>query len=168
MPRIVKEEELTEYLDASKPVSAFSMLDSPRSMFYHYMIQECALCLRFSPLSAEYPQLSVLVCPCDDRALLEGLLLDGTGIDPSAYSVAPAIKNGTAPHPDVPTFVVHGTIDDKVNIEQADDVVNAMKAKGLSVGTCLSSHSHSVECCSLPASPKLTSVGVCARSTRRV
>ena len=41
MPRIIKEEELTEYLDASKPVSAFSMLDSPRSMFYHYMIQEC-------------------------------------------------------------------------------------------------------------------------------
>jgi len=106
MPRIIKEEELTEYLDANKPVSAFSMLDSPRSMFYHYMIQE---------------------------ALLEGLLLDGTGIDPSAYSVAPAIKNGTAPHPNVPTFVVHGTIDDKVNIEQADDVVNAMKAKGLSV-----------------------------------
>ena len=75
------------------------------------------------------------------RALLEGLLLDGTGIDPSAYSVAPAIKNGTAPHPNVPTFVVHGTIDDKVNIEQADDVVNAMKAKGLSVGTCLPSQS---------------------------
>ena len=61
--------------------------------------------------------------------------MEGTGISPNEFSVAPAVKDGKAPNPDVPTFVVHGTIDDKVPIVQADDVVEAMKAKGLSVGT---------------------------------
>ena len=68
------------------------------------------------------------------RGILEDLLLNGTGIDPTAFSVAPAIKNGKAPHPNVPTFIVHGSIDDKVPIVQAEDVVNAMKENGLSVG----------------------------------
>lgn len=40
MNRIVKKEELEEYLDPSKPQSDSSPLDSPRSNFYHYMIQE--------------------------------------------------------------------------------------------------------------------------------
>jgi hypothetical protein len=41
MPRVIKEEELTEFLDPSKPISDATPLDHPRSMFYHYMIQEC-------------------------------------------------------------------------------------------------------------------------------
>jgi hypothetical protein len=68
------------------------------------------------------------------RGILENLLLDGTGIDPTEFSIAPAIKNGKAPHPKVPTYIVHGSIDDKVPIVQADDVVNAMKEKDLSIG----------------------------------
>lgn len=108
MDRIIEKEELTEYLDATKPMVDSCPLGCPRCKFYHYMIQE---------------------------GILEDLLLEGTGINPTEFSVAPAIKDGKAPHPDVPTFVVHGTIDDKVPIVQADDVVEAMKAKSLSVGT---------------------------------
>lgn len=68
------------------------------------------------------------------RGILEDLLLNGTGIDPTAFSIAPAIKNGQAPHPNVPTFIVHDSIDDKVPIVQAEDVVDAMKERGLSIG----------------------------------
>jgi len=106
MDRVIKTEELTDYLDASKPMVDSCPLGCPRCKFYHYMIQE---------------------------GILEDLLLEGTGINPTEFSVAPAIKSGKAPHANVPTFVVHGTIDDKVPVVQADDVVEAMKAKGLSV-----------------------------------
>lgn len=78
------------------------------------------------------------------RGILEDLLLNGTGIDPTAFSIAPAIKNGKAPHPNVPTYIVHGSIDDKVPIVQAEDVVNAMKEKGLDVGKSLRPR-HSLE-----------------------
>lgn len=39
--------ELGAYLDAKAPVSASSALDSPRSLFYHYMIQEWVLVLLY-------------------------------------------------------------------------------------------------------------------------
>lgn len=65
------------------------------------------------------------------RAILENLLLDGTKLDPSEFTVAKAIKEGKCYTP--PTYITHGTIDDKVPIVQAEDVVNAMKAKNLEV-----------------------------------
>ena len=60
------------------------------------------------------------------RAILTNLLLDGIDIPRKAFSIAPAIKDGryvSLP----PTYVTHGTIDDKVPIVQADDVVAALK-----------------------------------------
>lgn len=41
------------------------------------------------------------------RAILADLLLNGTGIPPESFSIAPALLSGefTAP----PTYVVHGT-----------------------------------------------------------
>lgn len=40
MPRIIKDEEVAEYLDPKQPVSFESTLESKRSMCYPYMIQE--------------------------------------------------------------------------------------------------------------------------------
>ncbi|PWN88860.1 alpha/beta-hydrolase [Acaromyces ingoldii] len=96
--------ELGAYLDANAPVAASSALDSPRSLFYHYMIQE---------------------------ALLPSLLLEGTGISPSSFSVAQAVARGDITLP--PTYMVHGSIDDKVPPRQATDVAKAMEQKGLPV-----------------------------------
>lgn len=104
MPRIIKDEEVAEYLDPKQPVSFESTLESKRSMCYPYMIQE---------------------------AILEKLLLEDTGILPSHFSVAAAIKSGTLSIP--PTYITHGTADGKVPIVQADHVVDALKAKGCQV-----------------------------------
>lgn len=71
--------ELGPFLDPTQPTAAYSALDSPRSSFYHYMIQE---------------------------ALLPTLLLDGTGIDPASFSVAKAVASGKSTLP--PTYIVHG------------------------------------------------------------
>lgn len=101
-PRIIDgPAELKENLDPKSEVLAFSALDAPRSVFYHYMIQE---------------------------ALLPSLLLDGTHIEPKAFSVAQAISHGTVTLP--PTFIVHGSIDDKVPLRQATDVYEALQSKG--------------------------------------
>lgn len=94
--------ELGQYLDPNAPASAYSALDSPRNMFYHYMIQE---------------------------ALLPSLLLDDTGLSPETFSVAAALKDGTISMP--PTLMTHGTIDDKVPISQAEDVLEALKGRGI-------------------------------------
>jgi acetyl esterase/lipase len=96
------EKELGQYLDPKAAETAFSSLDSSRSLFYHYMIQE---------------------------ALLPGLLLDGTGLSPDLFSVAPALKAGSISMP--PTLMTHGTIDDKVPISQAEEVLEALQARGI-------------------------------------
>lgn len=48
-----------------------------------------------------------MLTPLSCRGILADLLLEGTGIDSKAFSIAPAIASGefTAP----PTYVVHGT-----------------------------------------------------------
>ncbi|KAK8845290.1 hypothetical protein IAR55_006003 [Kwoniella newhampshirensis] len=103
-PRIIDRSELEAYLDPRAAPTSFSTLDSPRSVFYHYMVQE---------------------------GILQDLLLEGTGIDPKEFSIAPAIASGKATVP--PTYITHGSIDDKVPIRQSEDVVEACKAKNLPV-----------------------------------
>ncbi|KAL8286976.1 hypothetical protein RQP46_003982 [Phenoliferia psychrophenolica] len=101
-PRVIEAKEMQAFLDADGAETSSSSPDSARSSFYTYMVQE---------------------------GILADLLLGGTGIDPKAFSVAPALASGkfTAP----PTFVVHGTIDDKVPLQQAIDVVKVLEAKGV-------------------------------------
>jgi acetyl esterase/lipase len=94
--------ELGAYLDPSAKEVAFSALDSPRNIFYHYMIQE---------------------------ALLPSLLLDGTHLSPDVFSVAAALDRGAITMP--PTVMTHGTTDDKVPISQAEDVLAALQKKGI-------------------------------------
>ncbi|KAJ7188114.1 Alpha/Beta hydrolase protein [Mycena filopes] len=72
--------------------------DCVLGLFYHYMVQE---------------------------AILESLLLDGTGVPASALAVAPELKTGKFTVP--PMYVIHGDSDDKVPCQQARDVVAALK-----------------------------------------
>lgn len=65
------------------------------------------------------------------RALLGSLLLDGTNIDARAFSIAPALASGKFVAP--PTYIAHGSIDDKVPPRQSTDVVKAMKERKQSV-----------------------------------
>ncbi|KAK4055563.1 hypothetical protein OIV83_000109 [Microbotryomycetes sp. JL201] len=104
-PRRVEANELEQYLNPESTVVGFSEATSPRSNFYHYMIQE---------------------------GILAHLLLDGTGIDPSVFSVAQAIKTKQVENPP-PTYLVHGTIDDKVPIVQASDVAETLEQVGAQV-----------------------------------
>ncbi|KAJ7076376.1 Alpha/Beta hydrolase protein [Mycena belliarum] len=98
MPRVVPDDEVAPFLDPAADKVAFSASDSKRAVFYHYMVQE---------------------------GILESLLLDGTGIPKSAFGVAPSLKTGRFAVP--PTYVIHGTIDDKVPCRQARDVVEALR-----------------------------------------
>ncbi|KAJ7497413.1 Alpha/Beta hydrolase protein [Mycena latifolia] len=98
MPRVVPDDEVAPFIDPTANKVAFSALDSKRAVFYHYMVQE---------------------------GILESLLLQGTGIPGSAFAVAPSIKTGKFTVP--PTYVVHGSIDDKVPCRQARDVVEVLK-----------------------------------------
>ncbi|THV01150.1 alpha/beta-hydrolase [Dendrothele bispora CBS 962.96] len=115
MGRIISKEEVQPFLNADDVGSrtANSALDSPRSMFYHYMVQE---------------------------GIETELLLGDTGIEPTAYSIAPALKSLTkspGKYNLPPTFVVHGTADTKVPVAQAQDVAAALeelkKAQGVNV-----------------------------------
>jgi acetyl esterase/lipase len=96
--------QLGPYLDETAPEVAASALDSPRSSMYHYMIQE---------------------------AILPSLLLKDTGLSPEVFSVAAALNEGRISMP--PTLLLHGDIDDKVPISQAEDVYNALQKKGIEV-----------------------------------
>lgn len=69
-----------------------------------------------------------LVCLC--RGILPALLLENTSISPSTYSVAPAIRSRSCQLPIPPTYLIHGSIDDKVPPRQARDVFEALKAYG--------------------------------------
>ncbi|KAK0236788.1 Alpha/Beta hydrolase protein [Armillaria nabsnona] len=94
--RVIDKKELGAFLDHKGEKVASSALDSPRNVFYSYMIQE---------------------------GILADLLLAGESIEPSAYSIAPALKSGEFALP--PTYIVHGDIDDKVPVKEARDVVAA-------------------------------------------
>ncbi|KAF7376248.1 Polyketide synthase [Mycena sanguinolenta] len=98
MPRVIADEEVAPFINPAADSVGFSAPDSKRSIFYHYMVQE---------------------------AILESLLLDGTGIPASAVGVAPALKTGKFTVP--PTYIIHGDIDDKVPCSQARDVAAAMR-----------------------------------------
>ncbi|KAJ8694573.1 hypothetical protein PTI98_007236 [Pleurotus ostreatus] len=102
--RTIAHEEMAEYLDPKAPKVASSSLDSPRWMFYTYMVQE---------------------------GILADLLLGGTSISPEEFSVGPQIKIGR--FTPAPTYLVHGTIDTKVPFSQATAVVDAYKEKGVDV-----------------------------------
>ncbi|TFL03886.1 Alpha/Beta hydrolase protein [Pterulicium gracile] len=103
MPSIIPEERVAPFLDSAAEKTAFSTLDSPRAVFYHYMVQE---------------------------GILPALLLENTSISPSTYSVAPAIRSRSCQLPIPPTYLIHGSIDDKVPPRQARDVFEALKAYG--------------------------------------
>ncbi|BGP19105.1 hypothetical protein JCM10213_008048 [Rhodosporidiobolus nylandii] len=102
-PRLIKENEMKEYLDPNAQKTAFTTPGSTRHDFYNFMVQE---------------------------GILANLLLDGTGIPPSAFSIAPSIASGAA-DPVPPVYIVHGSIDDKVPPSQSFDVVKALKEKGV-------------------------------------
>ncbi|KAK0189779.1 Alpha/Beta hydrolase protein [Armillaria mellea] len=57
------------------------------------------------------------------KRILADLLLAGESVEPSAYSIASALKSGEFALP--PTYIVHGDIDDKVPVQEARDVVAA-------------------------------------------
>ncbi|KAF9067155.1 Alpha/Beta hydrolase protein [Rhodocollybia butyracea] len=105
MDRVIAEEEVQPFLNPEDPGShvAFSPLDSPRAMFYHYMVQE---------------------------ALLDNLLLSGTSVPATAFSVARYLKvlprqDKSSPVP--PTYIVHGEQDGKVPVSQSRVVVEVLK-----------------------------------------
>ncbi|KAM0788924.1 hypothetical protein ACM66B_003002 [Microbotryomycetes sp. NB124-2] len=104
-PRRIEAKELEQYLDPSSTVVGFSEVTSPRSNFYHYMARLWCI------------------------GILANLLLDGTKIDPVSFSIAKAIESGKVENPP-PTYLIHGTIDDKVPISQAHDVANALSKIG--------------------------------------
>ncbi|UOH81885.1 hypothetical protein LQV05_004566 [Cryptococcus neoformans] len=101
---IIPEWAVAAYLDPKAPQSSGCPLTSPRMKCYPYMVQE---------------------------ALEQKLLLDGTKIPPSAFSIAPAIASGKFTLP--PTYIIHGTIDDKVPIKQSEDVFKACKQQNIDV-----------------------------------
>ncbi|KAK1921094.1 Alpha/Beta hydrolase protein [Papiliotrema laurentii] len=102
--RVIDPSEVAEYLDPNAPPTSESMLDSPRSKCYPFMVQE---------------------------AIEEKLLLEGTGLSAEVFSIAPNIASGKFALP--PAYFVHGTIDDKVPIRQSEEVVAAARARGLEV-----------------------------------
>jgi acetyl esterase/lipase len=104
MDRVIPKEEVETFLDPNSPKTSGSAVTAPRAIFYHYMVQE---------------------------GILTSLLLDRTNIPPNAYSIAENLKSGLFTPP--PTYIIHGTIDDKVPIVQATDVVEAYKQIGYPV-----------------------------------
>jgi hypothetical protein len=104
---------MKEFVDPNAPVIAAPSVESRRSILYHYMVQEYVIPV-CSPIKLKY---------C--RGILPALLLDGTNIPASAFGIAQALKSGNFTAP--PTYVVHGTIDDKVTVRQSIDAVAALR-----------------------------------------
>ncbi|KIK63894.1 hypothetical protein GYMLUDRAFT_241128 [Collybiopsis luxurians FD-317 M1] len=103
--RIIADEEAHPFIDPKDPGShvASSAWDSPRSVMYPYMLQS---------------------------ANLADLLLSGTGIPPTAFSVAPFLRALSSPTKlsVPPIYMVHGDQDTKVDVSQARDVAEALKS----------------------------------------
>ncbi|GAA5881183.1 hypothetical protein JCM16303_004832 [Sporobolomyces ruberrimus] len=102
--RVLEEPEMREYLDPKAKEISSNEDDPDRNKMYTYMIQE---------------------------GILQNLLLDGTKVDPSAFTVAKAVRSGKTVSPVPPTYLVHGTADDKVPHNQSVEVVEAFREKGL-------------------------------------
>ncbi|KAJ4474413.1 Alpha/Beta hydrolase protein [Lentinula aciculospora] len=110
MDRVIAFEEVQPFLNPYDLESqiASSALDSPRAIFYSYMVQE---------------------------AILADLLLSDTNIPPGAFSVARFLRSSNKSMI-LPTYIVHGDQDLKVPVEQSRDVVKALeelKERGASV-----------------------------------
>ncbi|KAH8834001.1 Alpha/Beta hydrolase protein [Flagelloscypha sp. PMI_526] len=106
--RVIKADEVAEFLNPDAKVISWHERTSARAMCYHYMVQE---------------------------GIETELLLNGTPFinSPSTFSVAPFIKSLDKPTLEAlpPTYIIHGTIDDKVPIRQSTDVLSAMKEAGV-------------------------------------
>ena len=57
-------------------------------------------------------------------------MLDGTGIDQSEFAIAPQLLKKAAPRTP-PTFIFHGSIDDKVTPRNGHDVHEALDKLGV-------------------------------------
>ncbi|KAF8908816.1 Alpha/Beta hydrolase protein [Mucidula mucida] len=62
---IISHEEMAAYMDPDQPKVAFASFHSTRNIFYHYMVQE---------------------------GILTSLLLEGTGVSPSSFSIATSLE----------------------------------------------------------------------------
>lgn len=74
-------------------------------------------------------QESLLIC---NRALLKQLLLEGTNIEPIAYSISQNVRAGRASALP-PTYIITGNNDTKVPHKQSLDVVAAYKSIGSNI-----------------------------------
>ncbi|KAJ7072220.1 Alpha/Beta hydrolase protein [Mycena amicta] len=88
------------FVNPSSKKLCFSSMDSPRAIFYHYMVQE---------------------------AILEQLLLEGTDIPAAAFAIAPQLRSGNSKFSIPAVYQIHGDIDDKVPCRQAADVEAALQ-----------------------------------------
>jgi len=61
------------------------------------------------------------------RAILGSLLLDGTNIPPSAFSIAANLKSRSPTDPLPKIYIIHGNKDDKVPHQQSMDVADTLK-----------------------------------------
>ncbi|BEJ15519.1 hypothetical protein CspHIS471_0501240 [Cutaneotrichosporon sp. HIS471] len=95
---------LYPYLDPSAPKASYSLPTDARSQMYHYMVQE---------------------------GIEQQLLLDGAGVSPASFRIAAGIGSGKFVLP--PTYITHGTLDDKVPPRQSEEVAKAAEAAGLPV-----------------------------------
>ncbi|GMK56027.1 hypothetical protein CspeluHIS016_0210830 [Cutaneotrichosporon spelunceum] len=100
----IEREPLYPYLDPAAPKTSYSLPTDARSQMYHYMVQE---------------------------GIEQQLLLDGAGVSPASFRIAAGIGSGKFVLP--PTYLAHGTLDDKVPPRQSEDVAHAAEAAGLPV-----------------------------------
>ena len=124
---MIGRKEVEPFIDPQDTKTASSPIGGKRDTFYSYMIQECVLFL-FSPGHLCPP----LITLSDRvrRAILGSLLLDGTNIPESEFSVAANLKYMAT----IPTmYIIHGNGDDKVPHRQSTDVVNVLKVVGAQV-----------------------------------
>ncbi|KAF9458521.1 Alpha/Beta hydrolase protein [Collybia nuda] len=100
--RMIDRAELEPFIDPNATGTSTSPPSGiGRSVFYDYTLQE---------------------------GIYSSLLLDGTDIQPGAFCIAPALKFRKFNPP--PVYIIHGTIDDKVPLKQATNVVAALKEIG--------------------------------------
>ncbi|CAK9781813.1 alpha/beta-hydrolase [Cutaneotrichosporon oleaginosum] len=106
----VDREPLLPYLDPEAPKTSYSLPTDARSQMYHYMLQE---------------------------GIEQQLLLGGgeegasVGVSPASFRIAAGIGSGKFVLP--PTYIIHGTLDDKVPPRQSEEVAHAAEAVGLPI-----------------------------------
>ncbi len=116
---IISHEEMAAYMDPDQPKVAFASFHSTRNIFYHYV------CDFVNPRNSV--QVSLLFQMVQE-GILTSLLLEGTGVSPSSFSIATSLEECPPP-----TYIVHGTIDGKVPCKQSQDVYEVMSHNGWNV-----------------------------------